>query len=82
MADPKGFLKYAREGPKRRPVELRVLDWKEMYEPISEDKLKISGGALHGLRRAVLSEQQRLPCRQSDSRVERSCPSRVGGKTR
>ena len=24
MADPKGFLKYAREGPKRRPVELRL----------------------------------------------------------
>jgi glutamate synthase (NADPH/NADH) small chain len=36
-------MKYAREGPKRKPVELRVLDWKEMYEPISEDKLKIQG---------------------------------------
>ena len=43
MGDPKGFLKYAREGPKRKPVELRVLDWKEMYEPIPEDKLKIQG---------------------------------------
>src|SRR5262252_1457536 len=43
MGDPKGFMKYAREGPKRKPVELRVLDWKEMYEPISEDKLKIQG---------------------------------------
>ena len=41
MGDPKGFMKYSREGPKRKPVELRVLDWKEMYEPISEDKLKI-----------------------------------------
>ena len=39
MGDPKGFMKYAREGPKRKAVELRVLDWKEMYEPISEDKL-------------------------------------------
>ena len=36
-------MKYAREGPKRKPVELRVLDWKEMYEPISEDKLKAQG---------------------------------------
>ena len=43
MGDPKGFIKYAREGPKRKPIELRVLDWKEMYEPISEDRLKIQG---------------------------------------
>src|SRR3989449_1058662 len=43
MADVKGFLKYAREGPKRRPVELRIQDWKEFYEPISEDKLKAQG---------------------------------------
>ena len=45
MGDPKGFMKYPREGPKRKPVELRVLDWKEMYEPISEDRLKIQGRA-------------------------------------
>jgi glutamate synthase (NADPH/NADH) small chain len=43
MADPKGFMKYAREGPKRRPVELRVRDWKEFYEPISEEKLQTQG---------------------------------------
>ena len=43
MADPKGFMKFAREGPIRRPVELRVLDWKEFYEPISEDKLQTQG---------------------------------------
>ena len=43
MGDPKGFMKYAREGPKRKPVELRVLDWKEMYEPISEETLKTQG---------------------------------------
>jgi len=43
MADVKGFMKYGREGPKRRPVELRVLDWKEFYEPYAEEKLKIQG---------------------------------------
>jgi glutamate synthase (NADPH/NADH) small chain len=43
MADPKGFMKYVREGPKRRPVELRVQDWKELYEPMPEDKLKAQG---------------------------------------
>src|SRR5438128_12060749 len=43
MADPKGFMKYAREGPKRRPVELRIQDWREFYEPIPEDKLRAQG---------------------------------------
>ena len=43
MADPKGFMKYAREGPKRRPVELRVHDWKEFYQPMPEDALKAQG---------------------------------------
>ena len=43
MADPKGFMKYPREGPKRRPVELRVHDWKEFYEPMPEDTLKAQG---------------------------------------
>lgn len=33
MADPKGFLKEReRELPARRPVALRLMDWKEVYE--------------------------------------------------
>ena len=33
MADPKGFLKVTeRELPKRRPVPVRIMDWKEVYE--------------------------------------------------
>lgn len=43
MADPKGFLKFKREGPKRRPVEVRIKDWKEFYEPLSEDVLRAQG---------------------------------------
>ncbi|MDR4495287.1 MAG: glutamate synthase subunit beta [Nitrospirales bacterium] len=43
MADPRGFLKYKREGPQRRPVELRVKDWQEMYEPFPDEKLKVQG---------------------------------------
>lgn len=43
MGDPKGFMKFAREGPKRRPVELRVQDYKELYEPLPEEKLKAQG---------------------------------------
>ncbi|MSR24295.1 MAG: glutamate synthase subunit beta [Nitrospiraceae bacterium] len=43
MADAKGFIKFAREGPKRRPVELRLRDWKEFYEPFADDKLQTQG---------------------------------------
>jgi glutamate synthase (NADPH/NADH) small chain len=41
MADPKGFLKYThRETPARRPVELRLRDWKEVYEDFPHDHLQ------------------------------------------
>ncbi|WNM60371.1 glutamate synthase subunit beta [Candidatus Nitrospira neomarina] len=43
MADPRGFLKYKREGPQRRPVGQRVLDWKEFYDPFPDEKLKVQG---------------------------------------
>ena len=43
MADPKGFMKYTREGPERRPVEIRIQDWEEFYKPFSDDKLKAQG---------------------------------------
>ena len=33
MADPKGFLNVSRETPTRRPVDVRIQDWKEVYEP-------------------------------------------------
>ena len=33
MADPKGFLTTPRELPARRPVDVRIQDWKEVYEP-------------------------------------------------
>ena len=32
MADPKGFLNTPRELPKRRPVDVRIKDWKEVYQ--------------------------------------------------
>lgn len=32
MADPRGFLKYHREGQPRRPAELRIRDWHEIYD--------------------------------------------------
>ncbi len=41
MADPSGFLKYThREGPQRRPVPLRLRDWKEVYEDFDHEALR------------------------------------------
>ncbi|CAN3131481.1 glutamate synthase subunit beta [Mycobacterium sp. smrl_JER01] len=41
MADPRGFLKYThRETPQRRPVDLRLKDWKEVYEDFSHETLQ------------------------------------------
>ena len=31
MADPRGFLNTGRETPKRRPVDVRIRDWKEVF---------------------------------------------------
>ncbi|RBQ20390.1 glutamate synthase [Spongiactinospora rosea] len=31
MADPKGFLTHPRELPARRPVDVRIRDWREVY---------------------------------------------------
>jgi glutamate synthase (NADPH/NADH) small chain len=39
-----GFLKWKREAPKRRPVELRLRDWKEVYEPFPVDHLQTQAG--------------------------------------
>jgi len=43
MGNPTGFKEIARESPKRRPVELRVLDWEEIYHDFPEDKLRAQG---------------------------------------
>ncbi len=40
MGDVSGFLKYGRELPHRRPVSVRLKDWKEVYEPFPEDHLQ------------------------------------------
>ncbi len=44
MADPKGFLKNGRELPARRPVDVRIQDWREVYEPFPSDHLRTQAG--------------------------------------
>jgi glutamate synthase (NADPH/NADH) small chain len=44
MGDPKGFLTTPRELPKRRPVDLRLRDWHEVYEDFPHDELERQAG--------------------------------------
>jgi len=45
MGDPRGFLKVTeRETAKRRPIEVRIKDWKEVYEPTDPGVLKNQAG--------------------------------------
>jgi glutamate synthase (NADPH/NADH) small chain len=39
MADQTGFLKHGRTLPQRRPVDVRIRDWKEVYEDFPADHL-------------------------------------------
>ncbi len=41
MGDVTGFLKHRRETPARRPIPVRVQDWREVYEPYSPDRLRM-----------------------------------------
>ena len=44
MADPKGFLTTPRETPVRRPVDVRIRDWREVYEAFPADDLEKQAG--------------------------------------
>ena len=45
MADPRGFLKNReRELPKRRPVPVRIQDWREVYEAQPVEELRRQAG--------------------------------------
>jgi glutamate synthase (NADPH/NADH) small chain len=44
MADPKGFLTTPRETPVRRPVDVRILDWNEVYTDFAHDRLAKQAG--------------------------------------
>ncbi|MGA9148734.1 MAG: glutamate synthase subunit beta [Candidatus Nanopelagicales bacterium] len=44
MADPRGFLKRDRELPTRRPVDVRIRDWKEVYEDFPADHVRDQAG--------------------------------------
>ncbi|MGW3469982.1 glutamate synthase subunit beta [Saccharopolyspora sp. NPDC000995] len=44
MADPKGFMTTPRETPRRRPVDVRIKDWREVYLEFEQPKLQKQAG--------------------------------------
>ena len=44
MGEATGFLKWDRHGPARRPVPVRLRDWKEVYQPFDETALREQAG--------------------------------------
>ncbi|MEV4714198.1 glutamate synthase subunit beta [Micromonospora sp. NPDC049374] len=40
MPDPNGFLRYGRRLPARRPVPVRISDWREVYPPAGEGLIR------------------------------------------
>jgi glutamate synthase (NADPH/NADH) small chain len=44
MGDVRGFLKHTRETPTRRPVPVRIKDWKEVYEPFADEQIRTQAG--------------------------------------
>ncbi len=44
MADPTGFMRNSREQPLRRPVEVRISDWREVYQQFAPDKIQTQAG--------------------------------------
>ncbi|MSZ57392.1 MAG: glutamate synthase small subunit, partial [Actinobacteria bacterium] len=44
MADPKGFMTTDRELPTRRPVDIRLQDWREVYQEFGEAKVEKQAG--------------------------------------
>jgi glutamate synthase (NADPH/NADH) small chain len=44
MGEVTGFLKWPRETPTRRPVPIRIKDWREVYEPFAEERVRTQAG--------------------------------------
>ncbi|TDC91685.1 glutamate synthase subunit beta [Saccharopolyspora aridisoli] len=44
MADPKGFMTTPRETPQRRPVDVRIKDWREVYMEFEQPRLAKQAG--------------------------------------
>ena len=55
-----GFLEFERDDRDYEPVEERIQHWREFVLPLPEEENQEAGGALHGLRHALLPRHQRV----------------------
>lgn len=68
MGKPTGFMDYARKDKTaEQPLE-RIKHFNEFYTPLTKEEQELQGGAVHGVRRAVLpvrlksdGDGQRMP---------------------
>ncbi|MEO5899820.1 MAG: glutamate synthase subunit beta [Ilumatobacteraceae bacterium] len=44
MGETTGFMKWNRTTPTRRPIAVRILDWREVYEDFPKDELEMQAG--------------------------------------
>src|SRR5487761_1717114 len=44
MGKPTGFLEHGRDLPRRRPVPVRLRDWREVYEPFPDEAARAQAG--------------------------------------
>ena len=69
MADPKGFLTTARETAQTRPVDVRIMDWNEVYYPFPHASLEKQAGRCMDC--GIPFCHNGCPLGNLDSRVER-----------
>jgi glutamate synthase (NADPH/NADH) small chain len=43
MGKPTGFIEFPRRLPRRRPIPVRIRDWREVYEPFPEESAREQG---------------------------------------
>ena len=59
MGKPTGFLESERNLPRRRPVSVRLRDWREVYEPFSESEAREQAARCMDLSLIHISEPTR-----------------------
>ena len=48
MGKATGFMEFDRHLPRRRPVKVRLRDWREVYEPQVDEAVQVQGARVRG----------------------------------
>ena len=69
MGKPTGFIEFGRELPRRRPVPVRLRDWREVYEPFGAEATRAQGARCMDC--GIPFCHEGCPAREPDPGVER-----------